>query len=70
MPYMSTAKKITTILPTDLLKEAQAVSGEGITKTIKMALKLLARQLAYKKLASFKGKYKSKMNLKMMRDDV
>lgn len=66
---MSTAKKITTIIPTDLLKRAQKVTGEGITQTIKTALELLAKREIYRQVLSLKGTYKSKLDLKELRED-
>ena len=66
---MSTVKKITAMIPEELMKKAQKVSGEGITKTIKMALEFLAKRETYDQLASLKGSYKSKLNLSKLRDD-
>ena len=66
---MSTAKKITTNLPKDLLDEAQEITGEGITKTLKIALELLSKRKVYDKVRAFKGKYKSSLDLKKLRED-
>ena len=66
---MDTVKKITAMIPEDLMKKAQNVTGEGITKTIKIALEHLARKELYDELQGLKGSYKSKMNLKKLRAD-
>lgn len=66
---MSTAKKITAMIPDELMKSAQKVSGAGITQTIKMALELLAKREHYNELKSLKGTYKSQLDLSKLRED-
>lgn len=66
---MSTAKKVTTILPEELLKKAQKVTGEGQTQTIKMGLELLAKREIYQKIRSYRGKYKFSLDLDKLRQD-
>jgi len=66
---MSTAKKITAIIPQDLIESAQRVTGEGITQTIKTALELLAKRELYNELSSLKGTYKSKLDIAKLRQD-
>ena len=66
---MSTAKKITTLIPLDLLQKAQKVTGEGITQTIRTALELLAKREIYTEFRSLKGTYKFKLDLKKLRED-
>ncbi len=69
MMVMGTAKKITAMIPEELMKKAQKVSGEGITNTIKIALESLAKREVYDQLASLKGSYKSKLSLFKLRED-
>ena len=66
---MSTVKKITTLIPLDLLQQAQKVTGEGISQTIKTALELLAKREIYRQFRSLKGTYKFKLDLKKLRED-
>lgn len=66
---MGTAKKITTIIPEDLIKSAQKVTGQGITQTIKTALQLLSKKESYKEFKALKGTYKSKLDISRLRED-
>jgi hypothetical protein len=66
---MSTVKKITTLIPSDLLQKAQKITGEGITQTIKTALELLAKREVYRQVRTLKGTYKFKLDLKKLRLD-
>jgi hypothetical protein len=55
---MKADKKITVMLPQDLLNKAMQASGEGITPTLKKGLELVAAKNVYKQLLKLKGKYK------------
>jgi len=66
---MSNAKKVTLYVDEDLLKKAQRQTGEGLTETVRRGLKLIAAARAYEKVRSFKGKYKSSIDLKQLRED-
>ena len=63
------AKKITTLIPYDLLQKAQKVTGKGITQTIKAALELLSKRDTYEGVRKFRGKYKSRLSIKNLRED-
>ena len=57
--YMNDAaqtRRVTANLPTDLLKEACAISGSGITDTLIQGLTMVARSKAAAKAARLKGK--------------
>jgi len=56
-------KKITVMLPQNLLKRAMQESGEGITPTLKKGLELIAAKGVYKKLLGLKGKIDLKLDL-------
>ena len=60
---MNTVKKVTINLPVALLKSAQEVTGEGITKTLKIALELLSKRIEYDNIRSYRGRYKSKLDI-------
>ena len=58
-PYkyrMKAEKKITVMLPEELLDRALKASGEGITPTLRKGLELVAAQDVYKELLKLKGK--------------
>lgn len=62
-------QKITAHIPTSLLHEAQAVTGKGITETLKIALSQLARANAYEDLRKMRGKIKFSIDLEELRKD-
>lgn len=68
-PKKEKLTKTTVMLPESLLKEAQQVSGLGITPTLRMALELLSAKKRFSELLALKGTYKSKLNLKDLRED-
>lgn len=53
-------KKITVMVPEDLLHRAMKASGEGITPTITEGLEKVAARTAYQYLLSQRGKLKLK----------
>lgn len=48
-------RKVTVVLPEDLLELALAASGDGLTPTLRRGLELVAAQGACKRLLSLKG---------------
>ncbi len=66
---MQTARKITVQLPKDLLRKAQAATGEGLTPTIRQGLELVAASGIYERLRKLRGKVKFSINLKQLRED-
>jgi len=62
-------QKVTAHIPTNLLHEAQSVTGKGITETLKIALTQLARANAYEDLRKMRGKVKFSIDLKELRKD-
>lgn len=66
---MSAEKKITVMLPEDLLNRALKASGEGITPTLRKGLELVAAKDTYRSLLKLKGKFDLKINLDESRKD-
>ena len=66
---MKAEKKITVMLPEDLLNRALKSSGEGITPTLRKGLELVAAKDVYKGLLKLKGKFDLKIDLKESRRD-
>lgn len=62
-------KKITLEVPNDVLRRATAVTGQGITPTIRKGLELVAASGAYIQLRSLKGKVKFSVKLSELRED-
>ncbi len=65
---MSAIKRTTANLPADLLAEATAATGKGITETIIEGLKLVRRSQAYDKAQLLKGKLKLNIDLSESRE--
>lgn len=66
---MKPEKKITVMLPEDLLDRALKASGEGITPTLRKGLELVAAKEVYKGLLKLKGKFDLKLDLEELRKD-
>ncbi len=66
---MSTLKKVTILLPADLLKKAQATTGEGITPTIREGLELLAAGRAFAQLHALRGRVRFARSAAALRED-
>ena len=62
-------QKITAHVPKDLLKNAQEVTGAGITETIKEGLEYLARKKVYEELLKLEGTYTFSLDLDELRKD-
>jgi hypothetical protein len=62
-------QKVTAHIPVNLLHEAQAATGKGITETIKIALTQLAHASAYEALRKMRGKVNFSIDLEDLRKD-
>ena len=66
---MKTARKVTVVLPAELLRRAQKSTGKGITPTIRRGLELVAAARAYQQLRQFRGRVKFSVDLDSLRED-
>jgi hypothetical protein len=66
--WMPRARRITANLPEDLLREAQEVSGKGITETIVEGLQLVRRRRAFEKALALRGKVEVRIDLEESRE--
>jgi hypothetical protein len=66
---MADTTKVTLQLPAALLKQAQKMTGEGITATVRQGLELLAATRAYAQLRKLRGTLTLKVDLKKLRED-
>jgi hypothetical protein len=62
-------QKVTVHVDRELLRRAQARTGEGVTATIRHGLRLVAATEAYEKLRALRGKVSFSIDLKTLRDD-
>ena len=65
----NTRKKVTVLLPQDLLRSAKQASDLNTTDAIIQGLKLLQASGAYNELRKLRGKVKFSLNLKTLRED-
>jgi len=66
---MRVARKITIEVPSDLLRKAQASTGEGVTATIRRGLELVAASRAYDELRRLRGRVRFSVDWKKLRED-
>jgi len=66
---MSPPRKITIQISDDLLKNAQEVTGKGITATIRQGLELVAAAKTYEHLRQLRGKIKFSIDVGSLRQD-
>lgn len=62
-------QKVTAALPRELLRSVQAMTGLGITETLKEALEQYARKKVYDDLLKLRGKVKFTLDLNELRKD-
>jgi hypothetical protein len=67
--YAMKTKKLTIEVPEDLLAKATAVTGQGITPTVRKGLELVATTGAYAALRRLKGKVTFSVDLAKLRED-
>ena len=66
---MKAQRKITVLLPTELINQALSASGVGLTPTLRKGLELVAAKDAYQKLLALKGKFELDIDLEDLRKD-
>jgi len=66
---MGEMRKITVEVPEEVLESAQAFTGEGITETVRVALKKLASMRAQREFLKLRGTYKFSIDLDKLRED-
>jgi len=62
-------KKLTILIPEDLLRKAKEATRAGVTPTVRMGLKLLAARRAYERLLDLQGKVKFSLTWQEMRGE-
>jgi hypothetical protein len=66
---MKVERKVTVMLPEELIKKAVKASGEGLTPTLRRGLELVAAKEAYRRLLSLKGKFPLSQDYEQVRRD-
>ena len=61
-------RRVTANLPAELLREAMAATGQGITETLVEGLKLVRRSGAFKKAMRLHGKIQLDVDLEESRE--
>lgn len=62
-------QKITVNVPEGVLADALAVTGEGITQTVREGLERIARSKVYEKLGKLYGSSKIDLDIDALRED-
>jgi len=66
---MGEMRKITVEVPADVLRSAQDFTGEGVTETVRVALKKLASMRAQREFLKLRGTYHFSIDLDELRKD-
>jgi len=66
---MKTERKVTVMLPEDLVQKAMKASGEGLTPTLRRGLQLVAAKEAYRGLLKLKGKFDLGLDYEQVKKD-
>ena len=66
---MTAMRKITAIIPAELLASAQSYTGEGVTETLRIALERLAHAEWSRKMLELEGMVKLDIDLEALRED-
>jgi hypothetical protein len=66
---MRSARKITVVIPPELLAKAQKASGSGVTQTVRTGLELVAASQAYARLRQLRGKVRFTRTLAELKAD-
>ena len=62
-------RKITVHVPEELLRDAQASSGQGVTETVRQGLRLVAARETFRRVAALRGAVKFSVDLRRLRED-
>lgn len=62
-------RKITAHIPVALLESAQAITGAGVTETVRMALEEMKRHKVYEDFQKLRGTYTFSLDLNELRKD-
>lgn len=64
-----TARKITVVVPEELVRRAKRATGLGLAPTVRKGLELVAARKAYSTLLGARGKVELDLDLDALRED-
>ena len=65
----STLRKVTILLPDDLIQRAMEATGDGLTPTIRRGLESVVAARSFQKIRSLRGKVKFSIDFDALRRD-
>lgn len=66
---MKAARKITVVVPDELVRRAKRATGLGLAPTVRKGLELVAARQVYADLRKLRGKVKVEIDLDDLRED-
>ncbi|HEX9622626.1 MAG TPA: hypothetical protein VF989_20935 [Polyangiaceae bacterium] len=66
---MKAVRKITVVVPDELLRRAKRATGLGLAPTVRKGLELVAAREAYSELRKLRGKLDLEVDLDELRED-
>jgi hypothetical protein len=66
---MKAVRKITVVVPDELLRRAKRATGLGLAPTVRKGLELVAAREAYSELRKLRGKLDLEVDLDALRED-
>ena len=66
---MAKVRKITVLLPANLIADAQKATGEGVTETLRQALKGIVHSSWSRRLLALEGRAPLKLDVDELRED-
>jgi hypothetical protein len=62
-------RKVTVVLPRDLLDRAMRATGKGVSATVRIGLELVAARDVCKGLLKWRGRYNPTVSIEELRED-
>lgn len=66
---MSSLRKVTVLVPEELLERAQRAADDGVTGTIRRGLELVAAKDTYERVRKMRGRVRLDLDLAALRED-
>ncbi len=66
---MGAAKKITIVVDEDLLRDAQGISGLGVSEVVREGLRAVAATRASEEIRKWRGKVRLELDVTSLRED-
>jgi hypothetical protein len=66
---MKSARKITVVVPDELVRRAKRATGLGLAPTVRKGLELVAARQAYDEIRKLRGKVELGIDIEELRED-